>query len=820
MKRLLLINVLLVAIVLNVVAQKHYVQFKEDYKVNSLNIKKEEVLELKDIVGYYKINGKLNDEYIPSSSFTKIQGVLFTVVRFDGNSKPADSLCTISSQEINKWFEYVKQENNKVYFNKSDGQKYSVDFNKDKQNIDSVYKYQNTVLFSLGEKYYCIKLNNEDVYVPEVILKILSEDEAKELVKSEKKEDNSPKGFFPKISFFMKITTGIVAAIFIGGGVLIFKQRKKKRACKDIYYLYEFENDKWNKIDTPIESIKRFKNNAERDKNTVNEFTLAFVDKLDGTALKKNNEWHPVISYSSPDELRLTIPTIAIFKENGGKKQQPMWKICKYENHSWGIKNNETARSSEDIPAHNAITDGTIVYVKKTKKAYLKRTIQNTPEWCPVNCYSSFNDLKRVAAPKYAVVKENNQKNSKTENVQANIKEPILTIKTEEISPQMEMISIKKESQTQQTTESKNVAAFDGDILKYLSQEFKTQKAEINNIKNLINSIQQAQNSQNTEFGQLKKDIGILQKDLEGKINSSKEDLKGQIVLLGKDDAKNKRISELEKENLQKEQNIGELKNDKKKQEEKITQLGTDISNKDKEINDLTGKITTLKASSQLPTGVIKLSGYDSFVRNAADLFKIADSTEKEIAGYLNHLSQDDKAMVASFMSDYYTTRPVSDISEWIGIIAGLQINGLLKHSIKSSLQAETSEAKKIEILEKLFFDDIIRPYLSSLILFAERLRTAHYYGVQTTAPGTMPERIKELINIAKSMKADIWYFPMFATSSLDFKKIAIKEDKELSQKVKKTDGLDSNTIIDVKYYAVNCDSAVEKKTEVITYSV
>lgn len=789
MKRFFLM-ILLGMMALNVAAQekKVYAKFNSNYNENSLKIKQGEIFELKDTVGFYKTE----TGNIPCDKIERKEQVLFPVTRFEGNTTPAmDKDFTISSSEIKVWFDITKKDNNRVYFKKSDGKEYSVGNSTDRQGKE-LQQYRVIRVCdgaeiqekNLNEKYYQIKFDKDTIKIKDNYL---------DIAVNLKGDIDSIRMTIIEQSQIHKDKVTLKSSE--AGWAITNKEQKIEKNTPLKIDLADGKN-----VRIFIEGYPSFfigKREFAQESNIMDLLPWIIIGLVIIAIIV-------VMAFSKKNK---------IFKRNRKESGFPILYYRKKQNKKWKRRGKFIGDNFTTLPIKEGYEKKSYVKIEKKEKTLyfvLSVDTKGQKQWKKISeVCSSKDELLSSTYEGYAIVEKKKEEPPSTEN------DTSMPATREEQEQQNQ-----NQQQTQQDRLNREnivspvidiaitkqiIAALSQAITNEFSEQQKIIKGNTESIKFLqttVNEIKPLKDAYNGDWNKSDKNsiFSLLKKEISS-INNDKEQIE-QIRRLERDK------SAMETKNNQLTDELGQEK-------KKAITLNSKINDKDAEIIQLKEQL-----SKQQPAGVLTISGYGDFIKDAAELLKTADLAEKEIAHYLGLLSSEEDILIASFTKDYNATRPVTAISEWTGIIAGLQINGMIKHSIKSTLANETSDVRRVEILGKLFFENVIRPYISVLILFIERLRTAHYYGVKTNVPSALSEKIKDLLAVSKNMGAEVWYFEIFSSLlSDDYSKVQLREDKELSLKIKKKERIDSETIIGVKSYAINREGAVTTQTEVLTYS-
>jgi hypothetical protein len=806
MKKILLLIVLCLTTLHSVVAQeKNYVQFTSDHSDEQYGkFLEDEIFEVKDIVGFYK-----NDTIeIPCDKIDTIKKVKFLKQRTMSND-------TITQDTE---YDYVKTEGDQIYFiYKKDNKNH---FLRNNNNISIVtrhrYKGETIPDSILNKKYYLVKFNKDSVPVPKDYLKIAKaknvnpEDSLKTYIIGNSTKDKN------------KITIKVPENIRLITKDTTINIDKSCEIDKTIYGNYG--RFFWKSYPSFFISASEF--------NSVGGLKLEYWFAIIGVSLiiaiiitcrkKIKTLWTQwkIKTFESLEDLEKCEKlkkegNYAVVKSREDNDNKVTKILYCYKSNTWVVDNKSNDEATEEqIVNLNKI---------KTEVESIKNSLDN---------YNTYNNKKKKRAiiskikELIETIKERTKQDiigklqpniTTIENAIAQNKIPELKDSIKKLKEVLEQIIGSTNQKEPTDLENVSEGQTDEQVKSPLFPESEIQgiKNELKNVYKSIAELKEALPSKN--------EINYIKEKIDTQVNLYNQDwdkdkntsilaiLKREISSASDNQMQIKRITELEKEKTRLEENIRQLEIDKNRNDERIGKL-------DKEIECKNIEITDLKSANLSPTGVIKISGYENFVNNAFNLLQVADLAEKEIVNYINTLVSGDRAIVTTYLADYYINRPTSTISEWNGIISGLQINGMIKHSIKSTLQNEVSNVKQVEFLETSFFTDIVRPYVSSLLLFIERLRTAYYYGVQTGISEVLISKGRELLSYSKALGAEVWFFPMFKSLPNDFDKIEIREDETLSKQVRRRERLDSETIIGVTQYAVNRQGIITEKTKLLTF--
>lgn len=185
-------------------------------------------------------------------------------------------------------------------------------------------------------------------------------------------------------------------------------------------------------------------------------------------------------------------------------------------------------------------------------------------------------------------------------------------------------------------------------------------------------------------------------------------------------------------------QKIQELELEKKKSASAIAQRDMAMS----DIEKLKKDIAQLKASSQIE-GAVQVTEYSTFVSFAKKI--VGECVEAENIGikYWSILDNNDQQILNGFLSKFQIAKCSIDLAKWNGIIATLDLKGYVKNDEYVTYLTPLSDKDRMAFLMKRFFEDILRPYIGSTILFLEQIRTATKIGVSVACN----ENIEGFIN-------------------------------------------------------------------------
>lgn len=175
-------------------------------------------------------------------------------------------------------------------------------------------------------------------------------------------------------------------------------------------------------------------------------------------------------------------------------------------------------------------------------------------------------------------------------------------------------------------------------------------------------------------------------------------------------------------------QKIKELEAEKDKSAIAITQRDEALS----EVTKLKTQIAQLQAGAQID-GAVQFVEYSTFVSYAKKIISECNEAENVAIKYWGALNNKDQQILNGFLSKFQMTKCNIDLAKWNGIIATLDLEGYIKNDEYITYLTPLSNKERLVFLFKRFFEEILRPYVGTTILFLEQIRTATKIGVSTT---------------------------------------------------------------------------------------
>lgn len=248
------------------------------------------------------------------------------------------------------------------------------------------------------------------------------------------------------------------------------------------------------------------------------------------------------------------------------------------------------------------------------------------------------------------------------------------------------------------------------------------------------------------------------------------------------------------------------LQNELFQEKEKINSLNKTIEETRQKLNDI-------------PEGILYIGNCQRFIRPYLDLLSYMAECEEKITDIIQNAPSGDVNKLKLLLAKYAEAKPDSALIEWNGILKNLQINGMVVHPIKNDIEKEPALENRIKILKQKIFEQLFRPYLSSLLILIEEMRTANeYMELNQRISINLKDCINKILSDTRMLDYNVVYFPMLQQiQGNDYSKIESRENPEIIRQYPAFSEFPPETILAIEKYAVNLDNSVQEKTVIIT---
>lgn len=252
---------------------------------------------------------------------------------------------------------------------------------------------------------------------------------------------------------------------------------------------------------------------------------------------------------------------------------------------------------------------------------------------------------------------------------------------------------------------------------------------------------------------------------------------------------------------------ISTSRNDEEKQnlEQERDKLLADNIKLETDIKDLQAKVSN---SSDFIKNGVKVEGCDSFVGFTDNFLSTCQNAEKDIYFRLKKMSVDEKVKAEPILSEYYQARPTSMIEKWNRILATLKMCGYVSDAF---VEVKNSEERE-KYMQECFFKELVRPYVSALLICLERFRTGEYINLKLddSFVRTSSDNIEEIIQVCRINEIEVIYRRLFEELNLvgeqykSYEIIYQKPDDKCLNLLTAKGALKKNLLLSVSEYAVN----------------
>ena len=180
-----------------------------------------------------------------------------------------------------------------------------------------------------------------------------------------------------------------------------------------------------------------------------------------------------------------------------------------------------------------------------------------------------------------------------------------------------------------------------------------------------------------------------------------------------------------------------------------IGDLKETIIRKDKEITDLKVEINKIKNASVI-VDAERLSGYEHFLSFAKHILVSCAKAEQLCYSFDKSHPAEEQLRLEGYFCEYLMSKPTIQILDWNSILSTLDLNGYIKAPQFAVYIKSKTDKEKIDFLYKLFFENVVRPYVSSVLVLLEQLRASEIVGVVNSVKHEFDVTINELLTLCK----------------------------------------------------------------------
>lgn len=247
--------------------------------------------------------------------------------------------------------------------------------------------------------------------------------------------------------------------------------------------------------------------------------------------------------------------------------------------------------------------------------------------------------------------------------------------------------------------------------------------------------------------------------DLHSTINGSKESVRSYYKTLMEDsNIIKEKLNNIESlvSNTEDKRKITELTKTTDKLSSTITEknntigeLNESIKRKDKEITDLNIEINKIKKASDI-VGAERLTGYEHFLSFAKHILGSCAKAEQLCYSFNKSNPAEKQLRLEGYFCEYLMAKPANQILDWNSILSTLDLNGYIKVPQFAVYIKSKTDKEKIDFLYKQFFENVVRPYVSSVLVLLEQLRASEIIGVANSVKQEFEGAINELLTLCK----------------------------------------------------------------------
>lgn len=180
-----------------------------------------------------------------------------------------------------------------------------------------------------------------------------------------------------------------------------------------------------------------------------------------------------------------------------------------------------------------------------------------------------------------------------------------------------------------------------------------------------------------------------------------------------------------------------------------IGDLKETIIRKDKEITDLNIVIDKIKKASAI-VGAERLIGYEHFLSFAKHILGSCAKAEQLCYSFNKSQPAEEQLRLEGYFCEYLMSKPTNQILDWNSILSTLDLNGYIKAPQFAVYIKSKADKEKIDFLCKQFFENVVRPYVSSVLVLLEQLRASEIVGVVNSVKQEFDVAINELLTLCK----------------------------------------------------------------------
>lgn len=313
-------------------------------------------------------------------------------------------------------------------------------------------------------------------------------------------------------------------------------------------------------------------------------------------------------------------------------------------------------------------------------------------------------------------------------------------------------------------------------------------------------------------YGELSQKVAALEKSFNVYYNDIKQDsqvIKKKIInvesLVSNTDDKQK-ILDLTKAKEQ-------LEKDKKELKEANDGLDGIIKQKDAEIESLLSEIENIKKTTSI-VGAEKINGYEHFLSFSKHILESCTKAEQLCYNFKRNISAENQLKFEGYFCEFLLSRPTDQILSWNGVFSTLDLNGYAKIPQFSLYIKNKTDKEKVDFLNKQFFEDVVRPYVSCILVLLEQLRTTEAFGIANPLKQQFENAINEILTLCKGEEISVDFHKLFEPiNSYDTVEIA---DNLIPLSVEKNINTEQHDVLlFVKKYAVNSKASDSKEKTV-----
>lgn len=305
-------------------------------------------------------------------------------------------------------------------------------------------------------------------------------------------------------------------------------------------------------------------------------------------------------------------------------------------------------------------------------------------------------------------------------------------------------------------------------------------------------------------YGELLQKVTALEKSVNGYYNDIKQD--SQVIT--------KKIINVESlVSNDDEQKILDLKKAKEQLEKDKKELNDAITQKNDEIKKHLSEIENIKKVTSI-VGAEKINGYEHFLSFSKHILESCTKAEQLCYNFKRNISAENQLKFEGYFCEFLLSRPTNQILSWNGIFSTLDLNGYAKIPQFSLYIKNKTDKEKVDFLNKQFFEDVVRPYVSSILVLLEQLRTSEAFGIANPIKQQFENAINEILILCKDEEISVDFHKLFEPiNSYETVEIA---DNLIPLSVEKNINIEQHDVLlFVKKYAVNSKVSDSKEKTV-----